>query len=64
MNKEESRLEVKMQKLQQNRNELLERYKLELCLERRKYKKNIKAEIKKNNDKELEEEIKSGRKTK
>ena len=40
INREESRLEVKMQKLQQNRNmsyemeitELLEKYKLDLCL--------------------------------
>ena len=75
INREESRLEVKMQKLQQNRNmsyemeikELLEKYKLDLCLKGENtkiIKNNIKTEINKINDKELEEEIKTGRKTK
>ena len=47
--------------------ELLEKYKLNFCLKGENtkiIKNNIKTEINKINDKELEEEIKTGRKTK
>ena len=73
LNREENRLEVKMQKLQQNRDmsyereikELLENYNLDICLKGENIKgikDHIKTEIKKKNDEELEEEIKSGKK--
>ena len=74
-NREENKLEVKMLKLQQNRNmsyereinELKEKYNLNICLKgenTKAIKNHIKNEIKKINDKELEEEIKIGKKTK
>ena len=74
-NREENKLEVKMQKLQQNKNmtyeseimELKEKYNLNICLKgenTKAIKEHIKSEIKKINDKELQEEINIGKKTK
>ena len=74
-NREENKLEVKMQKLQQNKNmtyeseiiELKEKYNLNICLKgenTKAIKDHITAEIKKINDKELQEEINIGKKTK
>ena len=74
-NREENRLEVKMQKLQQNKNmsyereinELREKYNLEICLKgenTKTIKNHIKTKIKKKNDEEIEEEIKEGKKSK
>ena len=74
-NREEWKLEVKMQMLQQTKNmsyereikELKEKYNIDICLEGEKpwkIKNYIRDKIKKINDKEIEEEIKSGKKTK
>ena len=74
-NRDENKLEVKMQKLQQNRNmtyeseiiELKEKYSLNICLKGENtnaIKDHIKSEIKKINDKELQEEMNIGKKTK
>ena len=72
-NRDENKLEVKMQKLQQNKNmtyereitELKEKYSLNICLKgenTKAIKEHIKSEIKKINDKELQEEMKIGKK--
>ena len=73
-NREEDKLEVKMQKLQQNRNmsyekevkELLKEYNIEICLtgeNTKKIKAHIEDKILKQNDKEIKEEISNGKKT-
>ena len=74
-NREEWKLEVKMQKIQQNKNmsydreikELKEKYNINISLKGEnhwKIKNYIRDKIKKINDLEIEEEIKSGKKTK
>ena len=74
-NRDESKLEVKMLKLQKSKNmsyereinELKEKYKIEICLKGEnpiKIKNYIKNEIKKINDQEIREKIKEGKKTK
>ena len=74
-NREENKLEVKMQTLQQNKNmsyereinELKEKYNINICLKgenTKAIKNHINTEIKKINDKELKEEINGGKKTK
>ena len=73
-NREEWKLEVKMQKIQQNKNmsydreikELKEKYNINISLKGEnhwKIKNYIRDKIKKINDLEIEEEIKSGKKT-
>ena len=72
--REENKLEVKMQKLQQTKNmsyereikELKEKYNINICLKGenpRKIKEYIKNQIKKRNDEEINEEITNGKKT-
>ena len=72
--REKNRLEVKMQKIQQNKNmpyereinELIEKYNLELNIKEENTKaiKNyIKSEIQSKNDEEIEKEINEGKKT-
>ena len=74
INRNENRLEVKMQKLQINRemsyereiNDLKEKYKIDICLtgnNTKAIKNCIKNKIKEVNDKEIEDEIKKGKKT-
>ena len=74
-NRDEYKLEVKMQKLQQSKNmsyereiiELKEKYKIEICLKGEnptKIKNYIKNEIKKINEQEIKEKLKEGKKTK
>ena len=73
-NREEDKLEVKMQKLQQSRNmsyekevkELLKEYNIEICLtgeNTKKIKAHIEEKILKQNDKEIKEDISNGKKT-
>ena len=73
-NREETKLEVKMQKIQQKQNmsyereikELKEKYSIDICLRENNImtiKNMIKTEIKKKNDEEIEDEIKKGKKT-
>ena len=75
INREEHKLEVKMQVIQQSKNmsyereinELKEKYNINICLKGDnpiKIKDYIRNEIKKVNDKEIEEELKKGKKTK
>ncbi|MCP4523301.1 MAG: hypothetical protein GY828_03710, partial [Candidatus Gracilibacteria bacterium] len=72
-NREETKLEVKMQKIQQKQNmsyereikELREKYNIDICLRENNImaiKNMIKTEIKKKNDEEIEDEIKKGKK--
>ena len=73
-NRNENKLEVKMQRLQNNRemsyereiNDLREKYNIDICLtgnNTKAIKNYIKNKIKEVNDKEIEDEIKKGRKT-
>ena len=73
-NRNENKLEVKMQRLQINRemsyereiNELKEKYKIDICLtgnNTKAIKNCIKNKIKEVNDKEIEDKINKGRKT-
>ena len=75
INREENKLEAKIQKLQKDKDmsyereikELMTEYNIEICLEgenKNKIKMHIKDKIMKQNDKEIEEEIKNGSKTK
>ena len=74
INREENKLEVKMQLLQQSKdmsyereiNELKVKYNINICLKGDnpiKIKEHIRNEIKKINDKEIKEELKKGKKT-
>lgn len=74
-NRNENKLEVKMQRLQSNRemsyereiNNLKEKYNIDICLtgnNTKAIKNHIKNKIKEVNDKEIEDEIRNGRKTK